>query len=128
MMTLGRRFSQGILNVYDDGSIRNLRGHHPVRRRGHTRSPQLADPRWRAGRAPAFPPDSGQDGRELSPGNVRAVSYRFAPIVRMTNTAIDNGTATFEDMINDIKRTTPAMPTAARPSWNISPSAPATPI
>jgi len=40
---------------------------------------------------------------EEATGNARAVSYRFPPIVRMTNTAIDNGTATFDDLIKDIK-------------------------
>jgi len=36
-------------------------------------------------------------------GNARAVSYRFPPIVRMTNTYIEPGTTTFEEMIADIK-------------------------
>jgi TldD protein len=40
---------------------------------------------------------------ESASGNARAVGYRFAPIVRMTNTAIDNGTATLEDLLKDIK-------------------------
>jgi predicted Zn-dependent protease len=40
---------------------------------------------------------------ESASGNARAINYRFPPIVRMTNTAIDNGTASFEDMIKDIE-------------------------
>ncbi len=40
---------------------------------------------------------------EAPRGNARAINYRFAPIVRMTNTAIDNGTTSFEEMIADIK-------------------------
>lgn len=102
MMTLGRRFGQSLLNVYDDGSIPNVRGTTlyddegtPARRNwlikdgilvGRLHSRQTA----------------AKMGEEAT-GNARAVSYRFAPIVRMTNTAIDNGTATFDDLIKDIK-------------------------
>jgi TldD protein len=102
MMTLGRRFSQGILNVYDDGSIRNLRGTTlyddegtPARRNWLIRDGVLV------GRLHSR--QTAAKMGETASGNARAVSYRFAPIVCMTNTAIDNGTATFEDMINDIK-------------------------
>ncbi len=102
MMTLGRRFGQGILNVYDDGSIPNLRG------------TTLYDDEGTPARRNWLIQDGVLVGRlhsrqtaakmgETASGNARAVSYRFAPIVRMTNTAIDNGTATFENMIKDIK-------------------------
>jgi len=36
-------------------------------------------------------------------GNARALGYPHEPIVRMTNTYIDKGDATFEDMIRDVK-------------------------
>jgi TldD protein len=102
MMTLGRRFGQGILNVYDDGSIPNLRGTTiyddegtPARRNWLIKDGVLV------GRLHSRPTAAKMG--ETASGNARAVSYRFAPIVRMTNTAIDNGTATFENMIKDIK-------------------------
>lgn len=102
MMTLGRRFGQSILNVYDDGSIRNLRGTTlyddegtPARRNWLIKDGVLV------GRLHSR--QTAAKMGEPASGNARAVSYRFAPIVRMTNTAIDNGTATFEDMIKDIK-------------------------
>ncbi len=40
---------------------------------------------------------------ESPTGNARAISYRFPPIVRMTNTYIEPGTVSFNDMIADIK-------------------------
>jgi len=40
---------------------------------------------------------------ELPTGNARAINYRFPPIVRMTNTYIEPKTATFDDIIGDIK-------------------------
>ncbi|PKN84204.1 MAG: TldD/PmbA family protein, partial [Chloroflexi bacterium HGW-Chloroflexi-8] len=102
MMTLGRRFGQGILNVYDDGSIRDLRGTTfyddegtPARRNWLIRDGVLV------GRLHSRQ-TAARMGEKPS-GNARAVNYRFAPIVRMTNTAIDNGTTTFENMIKDIK-------------------------
>jgi TldD protein len=36
-------------------------------------------------------------------GNARAIDYRFPPIVRMTNTYIEPGEMTFEDVIGNIK-------------------------
>jgi len=102
MMTLGRRFGKGILNVYDDGSIPGLRGTTlyddegtPARRNWLIREGVLV------GRLHSR--QTAAKMGESPTGNARAVSYRFAPIVRMTNTAIDNGTTSFEDMIGDIE-------------------------
>jgi len=102
MMTLGRRFGKGILNVYDDGSIPNLRGTTlyddegtPARRNWLIRDGELV------GRLHSRQ-TAARMGEKAS-GNARAINYRFAPIVRMTNTAIDNGVTSFEDMIKDIE-------------------------
>jgi TldD protein len=102
MMTFGRRFGQSILNVYDDGSIPNVRGTTlyddegtPARRNWLIKDGMLV------GRLHSR--QTAAKMGEAATGNARAVSYRFAPIVRMTNTAIDNGTATFDDLIKDIK-------------------------
>lgn len=102
MMTLGRRFGKGILNVFDDGSIPNLRGTTlyddegtPARRNWLIRDGVLV------GRLHSRQ-TAAKMGEQAS-GNARAINYRFAPIVRMTNTAIDNGSTSFEDMIKDIE-------------------------
>jgi len=102
MMTLGRRFGKGILNVYDDGSIPNQRGTTlyddegtPARRNWLIRNGELV------GRLHSR--QTAAKMGESASGNARAINYRFAPIVRMTNTAIDNGTTSFEDMIKDIE-------------------------
>ena len=102
MMTLGRRFGKGLLNVYDDGSIPNLRG------------TTLYDDEGTPARCNWLIRDGELVGRlhsrqtaakmgEKASGNARAMNYRFAPIVRMTNTAIDNGTTSFEDMLKGIE-------------------------
>ena len=40
---------------------------------------------------------------EAPTGNARAISYAYPPIVRMTNTIIENGSNTKEEIINDTK-------------------------
>ena len=40
---------------------------------------------------------------EKPTGNARAISYRYPPIVRMTNTYIEPGVISFSDIIGDIK-------------------------
>ncbi len=102
MMTMGRRFGKGILNAFDDGSIPNLRGTTlyddegvPARRNWLIREGELV------GRLHSR--QTAARMGESASGNARAINYRFAPIVRMTNTAIDNGSTSFEDMIKDIK-------------------------
>jgi TldD protein len=102
MMTMGRRFGKGILNVFDDGSIPDLRGTTlyddegtPARRNWLIQDGELV------GRLHSR--QTAAKMGESASGNARAMNYRFAPIVRMTNTAIDNGTTSFEDMIKDIE-------------------------
>jgi TldD protein len=102
MMTLGRRFGKGILNVYDDGSIPNLRGTTlyddegtPARRNWLIKDGELV------GRLHSR--QTAAKMGEKASGNARALNYRYAPIVRMTSTAIDNGGTSFDDMIKDIK-------------------------
>jgi len=102
MMTMGRRFGKGILNVFDDGSIPNQRGTTlyddegtPARRNWLIRDGELV------GRLHSR--QTAAKMGETASGNARALNYRFAPIVRMTNTAIDNGVTSFDDMIKDIK-------------------------
>jgi TldD protein len=102
MMTLGRRFGKGILNVFDDGSILNQRGTTlyddegtPARRNWLIKDGELV------GRLHSRQ-TAAKMGEQAS-GNARAINYRFAPIVRMTNTAIENGITSFEDMIKDIE-------------------------
>jgi TldD protein len=102
MMTIGRRFGKGLLNVYDDGSIPNLRGTtlyddegSPARCNWLIREGELV------GRLHSR--QTAAKMGENASGNARAINYRFAPIVRMTNTAIDNGSTSFEEMIKDIE-------------------------
>jgi TldD protein len=102
MMVLGRRFGQDILNVYDDGSLSGLRGTHRYDDEGTpTGRSELIRNGILVGRLHSR--ETAAKMGERPTGNARATGYRYAPIVRMTNTAIEGGSVSFEDMIGDIK-------------------------
>ena len=102
IMVLGRQFGQPHLNIVDGAAVPDLRGSFKYDDEG----------------VPATKADLIRDGilvgrlhsretaakmGERPTGNARAIDYRFPPIVRMTNTYIETGDATFEDLIADVK-------------------------
>ena len=102
IMVLGRRFGQPLLNIVDGAAIPGLRGSFkyddegtPARRSDLIREGVLV------GRLHSRE-TAGKMGEQPT-GNARALDYRFPPIVRMTNTVIEPGDVSFEDMIADIK-------------------------
>ena len=102
MMVLGRRFGPEILNIVDDGSIPGLRGTHKYDDEGTpTGRTELIKEGVLVGRLHSR--ETAAKMGEAPTGNARATSYRYPPIVRMTNTFIEPGETSFEDMIGDIK-------------------------
>jgi len=102
LMVLGKEFGKPFLNVIDDGSVQGLRGSHKYDDEGvATRKNYLIKEGKLVGRLHSR--ETAQKMGEDLTGNARAITYRFAPIVRMTNTAIEPGNASFDDMISDIK-------------------------
>ncbi len=102
MMVLGRRFGQGILSVFDDGSVPGLLGTHKYDDEGTpTRRSELIKNGILVGRLHSR--ETAAKMAESVTGNARATSYRYPPIVRMTNTAIEGGETPFEDMVRDIE-------------------------
>ena len=102
MMVLGRRFGQDILTVFDDGSLPGLRGSHKYDDEGTpTGRSDLIKNGILVGRLHSR--ETAAKMGEKPTGNARATGYRYPPIVRMTNTAIEGGETSFEDMIKDIK-------------------------
>ncbi|MEO8458202.1 MAG: TldD/PmbA family protein [Chloroflexota bacterium] len=102
IMVLGRQFGQKHLNIVDGAAIPDLRGSFkyddegvPAHRTDLIREGVLV------GRLHSRE-TAGAMGEQVT-GNARAIDYRFPPIVRMTNTIIEPGTATFEDIIGDVK-------------------------
>ena len=102
MMTLGRRFGRPVLNVGDNGAAPGLRGTLPYDDEGTpTQDTPLIRDGILVGRLHSR--ETAATLGERPTGNARAVSFRHAPIVRMTNTYIGNGSGTFDDLIRDIK-------------------------
>jgi predicted Zn-dependent protease len=102
MMTLGRRFGKAVLNVGDDGAASGLRGTLPFDDEG---TPTGDTPLIREGILVGrlHSRETAAVMGEAPTGNARAISFRHAPIVRMTNTYIGNGRGAFEDLIKDVK-------------------------
>lgn len=102
LMVLGREYGSKILNVFDDGSVPGERGTHKYDDEGTpTRRNDLIKEGVLVGRLHSR--ETAAKMGENPTGNARAISYRHAPIVRMTNTAIGGGETSFEDMIKDIE-------------------------
>ena len=101
IMTLGTRFGSEMLNVVDDGYIPGLRGNIPYDDEGVARAKthlitkgvltSLLHSRETAKKMGSSPT-----------GNARAISYEHEPIVRMTNTYIEDGDHSFDEMLSEI--------------------------
>jgi TldD protein len=102
IMVLGRRFGRSILNISDGAAVPGLRGSYAYDDEGvPARKTDLIREGVLVGRLHSRE-TAGKLGEQPT-GNARAISYRFPPIVRMTNTFIEPGTSTLEDMLADVK-------------------------
>jgi TldD protein len=102
IMTLGRRFGDKHLNIVDDATIPNLRGSYKYDDEGMLASKtHLIREGILEGRLHSR--ETAAKMGERPTGNARAIDYLFPPIVRMTNTFIEPGSASFEEMLSEIK-------------------------
>jgi TldD protein len=102
IMILGRRFGDKHLNIVDGAAVPGLRGSYKYDDEGVPASKTYL---IREGMLESrlHSRETAAKMREKPTGNARAISYLFPPIVRMTNTYIEPGALTFEDIISDIK-------------------------
>ena len=102
IMVLGRRFGGGFLNIVDDATIPNLRGSYKYDDEGvpATRN-YLVREGILTGRLHSR--ETASRMGEKPTGNARALNYLFPPIVRMSNTFIEPGKLSFEDMLGEVK-------------------------
>ena len=102
ILKLGEKFGNQDLNITDGAKIPNLRGSYEFDDEG---TPSTSTPLIRegvlVGRLHSKETASKLD--EKPTGNARAISYAYPPIVRMTNTIIENSTNTREEIIKDTK-------------------------
>jgi TldD protein len=102
MMTMGRRFGGPHLNVVDGAAVPGLRGSYKYDSEG---TPATKTYLLREGKLVGrlHSRETAAAMGEAPTGNARAISSQFPPIVRMTNTYIEPGAASFHDIISDIK-------------------------
>jgi TldD protein len=102
LMQLGKRFGVPNLNIIDDGTVPGGLGTHKYDYEGvPTRKNYLIKDGILAGRLHSRE-TAARMGEQVT-GNARAVQFQHPPLVRMTNTYIEPGAATFDEMIKDIK-------------------------
>lgn len=101
LMTLGKVFGNSQLNIVDDGTMPGLRGTYCYDDEGvSARKTYLIREGKLVGRLHSR--ETAAIMGEAPTGNARAISYRHEPIVRMSNTYIEPGSATFDDMLEGI--------------------------
>lgn len=101
MMEIGREFGPENLNVVDEGFIPGKRGNLRFDDEGVPRQKTYL---IRNGELNSFlhSRETAKRMNQEPTGNARAISYRYEPIVRMTNTYIEAGEKSFEELIESI--------------------------
>ncbi|MCX7730165.1 MAG: TldD/PmbA family protein [Candidatus Caldatribacterium sp.] len=103
LMVRGKRVASSVLSVFDDGSLENLRGASPYDDEGiRTRRTYLIKEGYLTGRLHSR--ETAFLLGESPTGNARTISYRFPPIVRMTNTGIEPGEVSPEELFAGVER------------------------
>ncbi|MBM2831978.1 MAG: TldD protein [Dehalococcoidia bacterium] len=102
IMVLGKKFGQPHLNIVDGAAVPGLRGSYKYDDEGvpATKSYLIRDGIL-VGRLHSR--ETAAKMGESPTGNARALDYHFPPIVRMTNTFIEPGKVSFQDMVGEIK-------------------------
>lgn len=102
VMVLGRRFGEPMLSIGDGAGVPGLRGSYKYDDEG---TPAEITPLIKEGVLVGrlHSRETAGQMNERPTGNARAVSFRYRPIVRMTNTFIEPGGVSFEEIIGDIK-------------------------
>lgn len=102
IMTLGRKFGSSQLNIVDNATMPGLRGSYKYDDEGvpATKTYLIREGKL-VGRLHSR--ETAAKMKEKPTGNARAINYHYPPIVRMTNTYIEPGSASFEELIGDIK-------------------------
>jgi len=102
IMVLGKKFGGEKLNIIDSAAVPQLRGSYKYDDEG---VPAVKTYLIREGKLVGRLHSRETAARmgEKPTGNARAINYRYPPIVRMTNTYIEPGSASFDDIIANIK-------------------------
>jgi TldD protein len=102
IMVLGRIFGRAELNIVDSATLPGLRGSYKYDDEG---APATKTYLIREGELVGrlHSRETAAKMNEAPTGNARAINYHYPPIVRMTNTYIEPGPASFDEIIADIR-------------------------
>ncbi|MDA1280521.1 MAG: TldD/PmbA family protein [Chloroflexi bacterium] len=102
IMYMGRKFGGKHLNITDGAAIPGLRGSFKYDDEG---APATVTALVREGELVGrlHSRETAAKLGEKPTGNARAIGFNFPPIVRMTNTLIEPGTATLEDLLEGME-------------------------
>jgi TldD protein len=102
VMKIGKRFGSKELNIVDGAAVPALRGSYKYDDEGVAATKTyLVSEGVLASRLHSR--ETAAKMAEKPSGNARAISYRYPPIVRMTNTYIEPGDIELTDILADIK-------------------------
>ncbi len=100
-LKLGTEIANPVLNVSDDPNIMNAPGGYIFDDEGVVGSKtKLITDGILTGRMHSR--ETAADYEEPITGNMRAVDYKFTPIIRMSNIFIENGKSSFDEMVSSI--------------------------
>jgi TldD protein len=103
LMALDRKMGVPELNIVDDGSLGSYLGTHPCDDEGTpTQKTNLIKNGVLAGHLHSLETAAKMGARPT--GNARAINRRHPPIVRMTNTYVEPGRQTFDELLKDVER------------------------
>lgn len=101
--TLGKKVGSDILNIVDEGSWADTSGYVPIDDEGNKKEKTYLIKQGKlAGRLHSTTTAILLD--EAPTGNARAMNFQYEPIVRMTNTYIEKGNSSFEEMIKSVEK------------------------
>jgi TldD protein len=102
IMVLGRIFGRAELNIVDSATLPGLRGSYKYDDEG---APATKTYLIREGKLVGrlHSRETAAKMNEAPTGNARAINYHYPPIVRMTNTYIEPGESSFDEIIADIR-------------------------
>jgi TldD protein len=102
IMVLGKQFGGAELSIVDSAAMPGLRGSYKYDDEGvPANKTYLISEGKLVGRLHSR--ETAAKMKEKPTGNARAINYRYPPIVRMTNTYIEPRSASFDEILGDIK-------------------------
>lgn len=101
VMVIGKEFGPDFLNIVDDGGEKELAGYTPYDDEGIPADKTYLIKNGKL-HSRLHSRETAEKMGERPTGNARSVNPAFQPIVRMTNTYIDKGSKSFEELASSI--------------------------